>query len=96
MKFTHYKTRTNEIFLEEKHDESYESIIRRNGGEIQERKISSLLSENIKGLYKKTAQEQGYKDPFQATPSAPTEVAPALPRLPKTDLERILRGGGVS
>ena len=76
--------------------ESYESIIRRNGGEIQERKISSLLSENIKGLYKKTAQEQGYKDPFQATPSAPTEVAPALPRLPKTDLERILRGGGVS
>ena len=76
--------------------ESYESIIRRNGGEVQERRISSLLSEKIKGLYRKTAQEQGYKDPFQATPSAPAEVAPALPQLPKTDLEKILRGGGVS
>ena len=59
MKFTHYKTRTNAIFLEEKHDESYDSIIRRNGGEVQERTLADFYTTQTKEVYRQFAKVLG-------------------------------------
>ena len=45
-----------------KNGEGYDSIIRRNGGEAQERKLSSSLTPKIQEAYKQFAKEQGWPD----------------------------------
>ena len=63
--------------------ESYDSVIKRNGGGAKERAISDRISEKVKKVYREFAKEQGFKDPFP-------EVSPGIN--PKAVGDR-LKGG---
>ena len=79
MKFTHYKTRADEILMEEKHDgEAYREIIRRNKGEVQEREIYSLYADPVKQTYRDIAREQGWPDPFPPSGASGTPQGPPV------------------
>ncbi len=49
----------------EHQNESYDSVIKRNGGEAKERAISDRISEKVKEVYRRTSKEQdwGYSFP---------------------------------
>jgi hypothetical protein len=55
--------------------ESYDSVIKRNGGEAKELAISDRVSKKVKEVYRKFAKEQGYKDPF---PEEPAGINPKI------------------
>jgi hypothetical protein len=46
---------------------TYDSIIRRNGGEAKERTLTDRLGPKLKEVYRSTAKKHGFKDPYPET-----------------------------
>ena len=60
--------------------ESYDSVIKRNGGGAKERAISDSISTKVEEVYRKFAKEQGWETPFPEKSSEldPKDIGEAL------------------